>query len=115
MYCPKITKDTPLEEIKRIHRQIWKYVVKIGRKPYTPYCFHCVDCEYVRVTENSLLNCYNKCPIAWFSTTEDGLPCGTEFYQWLDCQTKETAEKIRDIPFKYELEKKGEENSQNLS
>lgn len=44
----KITKDTPIEELKRIHQAIWDYVIENNRKPCTPYVSNCVACEYAR-------------------------------------------------------------------
>lgn len=44
----KITEDTPIEELKRIHQAIWDYVIENNRKPCTPYVSNCVACEYAR-------------------------------------------------------------------
>lgn len=110
MYWPEITKDTPLEEIKRIHQQIWQYVVENGKKPATPYLFSCSACEYVaEFTDSWELGHCDICPIAWGERRSKIEPCGELYYQWSEFPTKETAEQIRDIPFKYELEKKGAE------
>ena len=111
----KITKDTPLEEIKRIHQTIWDYAIENGRKPDTPYVCNCAACEWHCIhTGNRPGNygidnlCYDGCPIAW-----DGIPlrfigefCGKAFYEWDDNPTPENAKRIRDMPFKYELEVK---------
>lgn len=110
MYWPEITKDTPPEEIKRIHQQIWQYVVENGKKPETPYMFDCVACAYnYSVLCNGMFRICEKCIINWPVVSNESGPCGDLFYQWYEERSKELAEKIRYIPFKYELEKKGAE------
>lgn len=105
MDWPEITKDTPLEEIKRIHQQIWQYVVENGEKPETPYLSDCVCCSYCVARYGG--NCFYF-PAKWHD--ESGC-CheSSEFDIWNHSRTEETAQAVRDIPFKYELEKKGAE------
>lgn len=117
MNWPEITKDTSLEEVRRIHRVIWQYVVENGYKPDTPYQHNCALCEYTYIHH---LKCTN-CPAKW---KMDEIPygaiyCGQEgspYYWWATCcrnmflkttghefipYTKtQLAEMIRDIPFK---------------
>lgn len=110
MDWPEITKDTPLEEIKRIHQRIWQYVVENGEKPSdTGYQCNCVLCEYdIVISDVSNDNC-DSCPVA----TDNRYRCLNGMYGLWDeavCSgdiilAKSLAEKIRDIPFKYELEK----------
>lgn len=55
---PTITADTPIEDLRRIHKEIWDYVVANGKKPNTQYVYECVLCEYAyicarQVTPNS--------------------------------------------------------------
>lgn len=52
---PEITKNTPIEKVKKIHQQIWNYVIEHGKKPKTPYYFDCVACEYASLK----INIYN--------------------------------------------------------
>ena len=97
-YWPIITKDTPLSEIKEIHRRIWDYVIEHGEKPYTPYESDCVLCEYDRACDDDC----SHCPAKW-----SGVRCvssGSEYYAWLDESDPEKkrhlAIKVRDIEFK---------------
>lgn len=118
MDWPKITKDTPLEEIRRIHKAIWQYVVENRYKPDTPYRNNCVLCEHTLNLNQGL--CIN-CPAKWKT---EGIPyeadnCyqkGSPYYWWKryiwggfdqnvdlkDISYTETqlAEMVRDIPFK---------------
>lgn len=117
MDWPEITKDTPLEEVRRIHRAIWQYVVENGEKPDTPYECDCVLCEYTGVR---YLTC-DGCPAKWQmdkilykadECTQKGSPYywwrkyrWSGYYQFIDHEripyTKtQLAEMIRDIPFK---------------
>lgn len=107
MEWPKITKETPLEEIKAIHQRIWDYVIEHGKKPDTPYHGDCAACEYDNVMSiNDIDNC-SKCPIAW----PGDVKCGSieSLYrkrcleQGLEKEIA-LARQIRDTPFKYELE-----------
>lgn len=113
MDWPEITKDTPLEEIKRIHQQIWQYVVENGKKPETPYRTNCVLCSYVLLHKNSCTDCAvdwgNECASCCTEDTLYDRWRRARYYCNNKEQRKELAEKIRDIPFKYELEKKGAE------
>lgn len=44
---PKISADTPISDIRRIHRCIWHYTAKHGVKPIdTAYIDNCVLCHY---------------------------------------------------------------------
>ena len=118
---PIITKDTPLSEIKEIHRRIWDYVIEHGEKPETPYESDCVLCEYDRAFGDA---CWH-CPARWsgaYCTSKSftystywptpGTPAITntvpesEYYAWLDESDPEKkrhlAMKIRDIEFKGE-------------
>lgn len=107
MEWPEITKETPLEEIKRIHQRIWDYVIEHGEKPKTPYIANCVVCES-RHIQNADFICM-KCPIAW----PNNLTC-MDYYNlyclWARQKDREKsvklARQIRDLPFKYELEEK---------
>lgn len=71
MDWPKITDDTPLEEIKRIHQQIWQYVVENGEKPKTPYIQNCVLCEYgyVLAGHNTSIN-VGSAQLTWVAVAE---------------------------------------------
>lgn len=106
MNWPKITKNTPLEEIKRTHQQIWQYVVENGEKPNTPYLHHCVLCEYASIIRGeSKKGICNYCPVDVYNASccLNGL-----FRKWAfgTDEIKELyAKAIRDVPFKYDLEK----------
>ena len=104
-----ITKNTLLEEVKRIHQDIWQYVVDNGEKPITPYVSNCALCEYVRIHDFSCI----ACPVKW----HDSFTCYNpyhinEYVQWMLDPSAANAKRIRDILFKYELEEKngGSEN-----
>lgn len=110
MYWPEITKEIPLEEIKRIHQQIWQYVVETGRKPITPYYADCVACEYDNKMKGGM--CRN-CPILWGGQFNDCMAIGSEYRHWehsicLD-EYKERAKAVRDAKFKFELEENNNE------
>lgn len=63
---PKITKDTSIKQVKKLHRRIWGYVIKHGVKPETPYFYNCAACDYDdarSITDRSKV-CKN-CPIEW--------------------------------------------------
>lgn len=70
MEWPKITAETPIEEIQRIHKRIWNYVIEHGEKPETPYAYDCVACTYVKLkrsidlTTDAAFHC-ESCPIDW--------------------------------------------------
>lgn len=106
---PEINKNTPLEEVRYIHKDIWNFVTKYGYKPITPYRNDCVLCEYA-ISQlpdgiDSSMRCY-YCPADWpdrgrcTSYEDDGL-----YDKWYEseCDTDESinlSKKIRDIPFK---------------
>lgn len=46
MYYPNISERTSMEEIKRIHMEIWQYAMGNSEKPKTNYLADCVLCEY---------------------------------------------------------------------
>lgn len=104
MHWPEITKGTPLTEVKRIHQAIWDYAIEHGEKPKTPYISDCAGCEYT-----SGLCSY--CPICWPENSYFEKICilGGLFTQWRETSGQEKVDlvcKIRDLPFKYELEEK---------
>lgn len=106
---PEITIDTPLEEIKRIHQDIWDYVVKTGKKPNTPYRNGCVLCEYViHLDKSDYINPCGVCPAKWSNDCHCGR-YGSLFSLYtseLDpIRKRRYAELIRDIPFKEEEKK----------
>lgn len=118
MDWPKISKDTPLTEVKRIHQAIWDYVIEHGKKPDTPYRCDCAGCEYDSLYEIKFEGCTHeeceRCPIYWPETEETGnkhFCVGVKkfglFDKWLCAKGEEKVEiahQIRDLPFKYELD-----------
>lgn len=120
MQWPEITKDTPLTEVKRIHQQIWDYVIEHGEKPNTPYYYDCVGCEvailFPKLFENPDTTCldnidYSFCPICWPENISNKKMCirGGLYTKWFFTSGQEKANiarQIRDLPFKYELEEK---------
>lgn len=107
---PKISLDTPIEELQRIHRSIWQYVVEHGTKPSTPYAYDCVACEYAmfkRSLENSKGSRCRYCPINW-DETRGRVNCCSLYSNWTVESTINSdsekargyALKIRDVPFK---------------
>ncbi len=110
VYYPKITKDTPLEEIKAIHQRIWDYVIKYGHRPSTFYSYNCVVCEYTILMDRMC----SLCPIQWPLNKRNERVCLDGLYtEWTREQDPikkvELARQIRDLPFKYELEEKDNE------
>lgn len=103
---PKITKDIPMEELKRIHQAIWDYVIKYGKKPKTPYLLGCVCCAY----DSWYLNDCNYCPIIWPKNLFGHATCAGDnglHTQWLRAIGEEKtalAHQIRDLPWKFEIE-----------
>lgn len=118
---PKITKDTPIEEVKKIHQQIWDYVIEHGEKPMTPYASDCAACEYDELYEGRC----RSCPIVWPADDDDeGRCCNipldddapenwwtrpvSGLYGRWDRSTgeerTELARQIRDLPWKFETE-----------
>lgn len=118
---PEISKDTPIEEVKRIHQKIWDYVIEHGEKPDTPYTFDCVACEYasLKIDTHKMVDviddfknhyeahnfCYN-CPIKWpnnqWCPSLDSI-----FRKWFDengpSNMANIAKQIRDLPWKFEV------------
>lgn len=112
MNWPEITKDTPIEEIHRIHKAIWQYVVDYGEKPDTPYTNDCVLCAYDDILGDAHFPCSN-CPAIWPHSKNIISLCGNHdspFEKWLkaafvttsESDARHYAEQVRDIPFKYE-------------
>lgn len=120
----KITKDTPLKEIKRIHKEIWDYMVKNGRKlddAFNKYLFGCSICEYasdftgnyrMAVITDDFGNpydaynfCYN-CPIKW-PNNQCCPSLNSLFRKWNEEQDiskkSDLAKQIRDLPWKFEV------------
>lgn len=102
---PEITEDTPIEEVKRIHKKIWSCVIKYGEKPITPYLNNCAACEYQR-RHYGLNNC-KTCPIDW----PKGYICAHRkslYNKWFRANIlitrKYLANVIRNVPWKFEKE-----------
>ncbi len=96
---PKITADTPIEEVQDIHKRIWDYTIQHGAKPVTGYMYECAACEYVYVKNKDVRNKCEFCPIKW----PDGLKCyqvGSLFWEWGDAGDRKFAKQIRDVKFK---------------
>lgn len=112
---PDITIDTPIDELQKIHKDIWDYVIKHGEKPDTQYHSNCVGCQYATIVfdmvnedfdeDEYFIPCMCKyCPIIW----PDGLKCGgykSLYSKFFSCEygSKEGADiarQIRDLPFK---------------
>lgn len=107
MEWPKITEDTPLEEVKLVHQAIWDCVSRTGVKPNTPYFASCVACEYDNAINKG--SC-RSCPILWGGGR--AFTCGSagsEYFYWEHSESldefKERAKAVRDVKFKFELEK----------
>lgn len=120
---PEITKDTPIEEVKRIHQQIWDYVAEYGRKPddvYFKYMFGCAPCHYAYrnncINEPTILidrfkRPYNShpfcriCPIKWPNNQACTFP-NSLFTKWDyeqdPPQKAKLAKEIRNLPWKFE-------------
>lgn len=110
MNWPPITKDTPLEEIKRIHQQIWQYTIDHGIKPITYiYDNDCVLCQYDTIMSGLDDALCSHCP-AYFNGEHDAC-LGGMLQDYISAirvdhdknLAKRLAEQIRDIPFKYEM------------
>lgn len=103
---PEITKDTPMEEVKRIHQRIWDYVIEHGKKPDTPYTVDCAACTYITLQREQC----NDCPILWPKNNRgDRICCINDgiYNQWRHATGKEKTElarQIRDLPWKFESE-----------
>lgn len=102
----EITVDTPIEEIKRIHKDIWNYVIEHGKKPETPYCANCIVCEYNLIIGGDCCDC----SIIWPKNSDGKRVCydvGGLFIKWdqsSDPEKTELARQIRDLPWKFESE-----------
>lgn len=113
MEWPEITKDTPIEEVMRIHRRIWDYVIEHGEKPVTPYASDCAFCQYYEAHfDEYITNCNDVCLGDW----GEGLWCMTSIYgMWLctgdEIEYKELAKQIRDIKLKEEYQNGRSEDS----
>lgn len=100
---PEITKDTPIEEVKRIHQRIWDYAIEYGTKPVTPYASFCAACAYIKAR----LELCKDCPIIWPNGKCFGGRYGdgylySEWFNSTDKQKTELARQIRDLPWKFE-------------
>lgn len=114
---PETTKDTPIEEVKRIHQRIWDYVIKYGEKPETSYPSSCVACAYTRIHDDA--GSCNRCPILWpkFNARRCCINNGSglyDIYLKLLCykhpirdriKMRILAKQIRDLPWKFETKK----------
>lgn len=108
MEWPKITAETTVEELQRVHRVIWQYAVENGHKPVTPYEADCPACEYVRCRYGSGNTC-DFCPINWGDLGYCTDPLSV-FYMWISAIKQETtagnimamrlAAIIRDVKFR---------------
>lgn len=106
---PEITEDTPIEEVKRIHRDIWNYVIEYGIKPITPYKFNCIACEY----DAHYKGMCESCPIIWPADIDGDECCYSLssdsglYDRWGHAtgeKKTELARQIRDLPWKFECE-----------
>ena len=119
MDWPKITKDTPMEELKRIHQTIWDYAIEHGKKPETPYFLDCVACEWCKLCfGNPHGQKCSHCPIIWpgnsdhpccVSPQDDGLydlfcHSSRSYLRSGRDERKVFAKLIRDLPWKFEIE-----------
>lgn len=113
MNWPEITEETPIEEVKRIHQMIWDYVIENGEKPDTPYTINCVACARTRIDSKYKFEAVcDLCPIVWpgdalypycVSPRENGLY--DRFCNAYGAEKIELAKQIRDLPWKFEIEK----------
>lgn len=131
MKWPEITKDTPLEEVKRIHQMIWDYVIEHGEKPETPYENNCAFCEYgcsIAKDEDDYhykydlytIPVYNMCKYCPGDWTHEDIPAGSDFAcerngglygRWSNAYCKideeafvtDLAKQIRDIPIRKDI------------
>lgn len=112
MEWPKITIDTPREELIRIHEQIWNYTIEHGDKPYTPYFGDCAACEFDGIF---LLTKPYLFPVGLTSSVCKFCPLGEDFCsndptglyrKWLSAKLPrdkwKAAIEIRDAEFKSE-------------
>lgn len=113
---PRVTADTPLSEIKRIHWLIWDYAINRGEKPCTPYFNDCVLCRYASnkaitiallkgslgISNYSLESRCHFCPVKW--PNDDSCGRSSSLYlRWFETRDPELAKKIRDLPFKEDI------------
>lgn len=54
---PRITKDTSLKELRKIHKRIWTYAMIFGYKPNIPYAADCVLCQYTALISDDPTSC----------------------------------------------------------
>lgn len=106
MEWPKINADTSIEEVKKIHEDIWNYAIEHGEKPETPYASDCAVCEYVIMSAKFC----RDCPIIWPENSDRFRVCyGVEglYNKWdskIGQEKTELARQIRDLPWKFESE-----------
>lgn len=103
MEWPEITKDTPMEELKRIHQQIWDYAIVFGYKPKTPYKSNCVACHWKSVHKKTC----RHCPIIWPGKFIPYLCIFSLYGEWTTAtedKKVELAKQIHDLPWKFERE-----------
>lgn len=105
MKWPKITEDTPLSEIQKIHKRIWTWAMIFGNKPDTPYAANCVVCEYMN--SRHLYGRCKACPIIW-KNKYGCCHAESEYFRWQKASNWFTkfywARKIRNISFRSEDE-----------
>lgn len=131
MEWPEITANTPVEEVVRIHKMIWDYVIEHEEKPDTPYLNNCAFCEYGHQVAKDKGDFYHK--YDWYSKTvtnmckycpgdwsHEDIPAGSDFacernyglfYRWNNTRLKtdgqdlsaKLAKQIRDIPIRTEI------------
>ena len=109
MNWPTITKETPIEELQKIHQSIWEYVIQHGIKPITPYESNCVACEYALiVAPKPARTRYDDicpyCPIKW-PNDRICIDPDSIFSKWVrkfvpKDDEKQYATQIRDVSFK---------------
>lgn len=101
---PKITKDTPVEVMRKTHQKIWQYVMDHDEKPDCLYISKCVACEYVFRSNKGC----EQCPIEWPGSGNCFKPDGL-YRQWLKfmsteqySRARQLARLIRDVKWKGE-------------
>lgn len=121
---PEITKDTPIEEIKRIHQKIWDYVIEHGKKPvdvHEKYFFGCSSCQYAHLNDDyyktilmedifgDIYDAHSfcrKCPIKWLNN-RGCTHLNSIYRRWShegDFSRKaDIAKQIHDLPWKFEM------------
>lgn len=108
---PKITGDTSIEEVRRIHKMIWDIVVETGEKPCTPYRSDCALCEYSCGHFNDYVSSCYLCPAIWSESRLEYMGCmnpESPYHKWSRLHKESPiptdkeialAKAIRDIPF----------------